>query len=305
MTDDSGALIADDDIIVDDNADNKKTDDLSVSDSELDNIRKDLENERRKVSLLQTEADDARRERTAVTGKLASETENRIRAEEVAIANAIAASTGDAERLENEIVSAQENGKFSEAAKLTRQLASAQTKIDSWEARKQQFDSWKEQQKNARSAQDATVEYPKSKAWIAQHPEFNFDGKFRNKVLSAHHQALSDGLTIDSDEYIEYIDNTVNRKNENISIADAGENEPDRVSSSRVNSRAVASVPPSRNGANMSGNVNGREPQNRLSAQEAEMAVLAYPKMKQAEAQKRYLDAKRALIGAGKMQGNA
>jgi chromosome segregation ATPase len=297
MTDESGAQVIEDDkksdIIVDDAPKvEEKQKELATSDNELEKIRAELEKSRKKEQFLESQLQEANRGRTEATSRVVTETNNRLSAEEVAIANAIAASTAEAERLEAEVVAAQENGKFSEAAKLTRHLASAQTKIDGWTNRKEQFEQQKrtfEQQKKSRAAEP---EYPRSKAWIDAHPQFNTDDKFKNKVLALHHEAQAEGLAIDSEDYIDYIDSRINAK-------PVVEEAPIQQATQR---KTIASTPPSRS-QGMS-NTQQRET-NRLSPEEAEMAVLAWPKLKAAEAQKRYLESKQALIASGKIAGHA
>ena len=279
----------------------RTTDNAANDDNDIERIRAELEKARRESRLKDEELKQARKYSSETTTKLADETHNRIQAEEVAITNAIAASVTEAERLENEIVAAQEAGRFADAAKLTRQLASAQTKIDSWEARKEQFEGWKEQQKNAKPAQQP--QYPKSQAWIAAHPEFNTNPQFHNKVMAAHYAAQAEGIVIDSDDYIAYIDDAVAGKRQ--ANNDSGA-EPtyDSVRGQGRSSKTAAAAPPSR-GNNTMGNSNKRgDGGNRLTPEQAEVAQLTFPKLKASEAQKKYWESRQILQEQNKLGGD-
>lgn len=298
MADESGAQVIEDDkkdIVVEDAAKTvEKSAELATSDNELEKIRGELERSRKQQQSLESQLQEERRGRTEANSRVVTETNNRLSAEEVAISNAIAASTSEAERLESEIVAAQENGKFSEAAKLTRQLASAQTKIDGWTNRKEQLETWKEQQKN----RPAEVVDPNShlsartRAWIDRNPKFKTDENFRKKAQGYANLAESEGLAIDSDEYFEYVDSRINAK--------LGVEEP--IVQQQVQRKTVASTPPSRNQG--MGTTQQRET-NRLTADEADMAKWTYPKLTPAEAQKKYYDGKLRAIAEGKIAGNA
>lgn len=298
----SGAQVIDDDVLkaIDGNEDNQvdsfKANDenvrksASVDDSELETLRSELERQRRESEKWKSEAEDNRRRYDDTSTKLNNETNNRISAEEVAISNALAASAAEAERLENEIVAAQEAGKFHEAAKLTRQLASQQVKIDSWEQRKSQFEAFKEQQKTQVNQAVQTANNSRSKAWIDAHPEFNTDMRFRNKVLAAHYSAQSEGLVIDSEEYISYIDNAVSNKRQ----------ETD-TSLVQQKQRSYDSTPPSREvRTNSRRDDSGSR---KLRPEEAELAALTFPDLKPADAQQKFYESKMELIKQGKLSG--
>lgn len=262
----------------------KESEKLEVTADELESLRHSLEEKTRESQEWKFKAEDATRRTSEVSSRLSNETANRLTAEEVAIQNGIAAATADAERLENEIVTAQESGKFHDAAKLTRQLASAQTKIDGWESRKSQFEAVKNQ---PRQVAQQPVEYPRSQAWIARHPEYNTNPSFKNKVAAAHFDAISNGIEMESDEYFSHIDDFIS---------------PKKTTTTAPRNK-VAATPPSRGTTSMSGN--NTQGSNRLTPDEAEVAVMTYPKLSAAEAQKKYCDNRQILFKMGKLSGSA
>jgi hypothetical protein len=50
---------------------------------------------------------------------------------------------------------------------------------------------------------------PAARSWIAKHPEFDTDPRFRNRAIAAHHDALAEGHQPDSPEYFAHIDRRV------------------------------------------------------------------------------------------------
>lgn len=51
--------------------------------------------------------------------------------------------------------------------------------------------------------------YPRSAAWVRQHPEFVTDQRLNSKMISAHNLAVADGLQPDSDDYFTAIESTL------------------------------------------------------------------------------------------------
>ena len=300
------AQSVDDDIIIEDTA--KAGDKLVTSDSELEKLRLELEKSRKNEDKANIALVNERKRSSETAGKLVNETNNRLGAEEVAIHNGIAAATQEAENLEQQVVAAQTEGKFAEAAKLTRQLASAQVKIDDWGKRKTQLESYKASQAEIAKNRPAEVADPyahlssPTRAWIERNPKFRTDNTF-NKLAQAYASEAEDqGFAIDTPDYFKYVDNKLAGKTTTTND-DAGDDAPVRVQSSRT-SKVASATPPSRNTSAMN-NGGSTKSDNRLTPAEAEMAVLSYPKLPQAEAQKKYLENKRVLIGEGKIQGNA
>jgi hypothetical protein len=287
--------------------DKPKEDEPSVNDSELENLRKELEKTKKEKAEALIRANSAETQRNEANRQVQTETSNRFAAEETAITNAIAAATSQAESLEKEYIAAQEGGKFADAARIARQLASAQTKIDAWEGRKQQFEQFKATEA-AKPKPTATADpleaslerfKPRVREWIRHHPQYLTDNKFQAKANYLHQLAVAEGITEESDEYFNYINENIDDKpppardtqetnGKHIDI----EPQPTKVSSSRV------AAPPSRGNNTMSST--RTQSDNRLSAIEAEHAVAMFPKLTAAEAQKKYYEGKLAAKAAGK-----
>lgn len=61
---------------------------------------------------------------------------------------------------------------------------------------------------------------PRSAAWIRQHPQFATDQRLFQKMIAAHNLAMADGISPDSDDYFDVIEDTlkVNRSSTSVSV---------------------------------------------------------------------------------------
>lgn len=102
---------------------------------------------------------------------------------------------------------------------------------------------------------------PRSASWVREHPEFVRDQKLNRKMIAAHELAVADGIEPDTDEYFNYVENTLG-----VNKADAREEAP------KPQRRAApAAAPVSRAGMNSDGS---RPNVIRLTAEQREMASM-------------------------------
>lgn len=102
---------------------------------------------------------------------------------------------------------------------------------------------------------------PRSASWIREHPEFVRDAKLNRKMIAAHELAVADGIEPDTDDYFNYVENTLG-----INRASVQEEAP------KPQRRAApAAAPVSRSGMNSDGS---RPNVIRLTAEQREMAEM-------------------------------
>ena len=275
---------------------------LSTSDSELDTLKKALEESRNDAQSYKDRALKAETEKTEIVGKLHTETGNRLSAEEVAIANGLAAAISDAERLERELVEAQEQGKFADAAKLSRQLASAQNKIDRWEGDKETFERNKKAVKEQPQQKDPLATYsPAAREWIGRNPKFLTDAKMNAKVMAAHYAATAEGIDVDSEEYFRHLDTAVKGKPVQVEQPREEEVQEERQETQPHKPANRTAAPPSRGASNTSMSGNKGNGDIKLSPQQVEAAIFANPRLSSADAIVKYKEGLQKAVQSGKM----
>lgn len=129
---------------------------------------------------------------------------------------------------------------------------------------------------------------PRSGDWIRKHPEVAGNVA---KLSAAHNLAVLDGLTPDTDEYFQFIEDKVLKKVEPASSAIQQQERRQATVSAPVS----GSPAPRTSGAGASTVT--------LSPAERDMARSIYPEMSAAEAEKHYATNKLALIREGKLAG--
>lgn len=262
----------------------------AVNDADLDDLRKQLEAEKRARQSTEQRLSTAERERTEVQRTAKTAVEGQLQAQSDSIESMLKAAASDADRLESELVAANEAGRFKDAAALSRKLTSKQVEVENLTAAKDQIGRHIEKVKAAPDPAQVSAEekalapYSEaSKAWIRQHPEFLSDQKFYNKVMAANYDAVAEGHAIDSAEYFDFIERRVGLKSDAGVVKNGADKRDDPPpSSGQERTRVNTGAPPSR-----SSNMNGNDRSSRairLSREEAEVALLTYPKLTKEEA---------------------
>lgn len=134
---------------------------------------------------------------------------------------------------------------------------------------------------------------PKSAQWLREHPEVVSDNKI-GKLSRAHQDAMDDGITPESNEYFEYIENRLGYSGRNASEqVESRHREAPRktLASAPVTSSASSSTPRSASTPNTMV----------LSPQEVEMAILAEPELSRDKAIESYARNKAYLVKQGKL----
>lgn len=100
---------------------------------------------------------------------------------------------------------------------------------------------------------------PRSASWVREHPEFVRDAKLNRKMIAAHQLAVADGIEPDTDDYFNYVENTL------------GINRTQEEAPKAQRRAAPAAAPVSRAGMNSDGS---RPNVIRLTAEQREMAEM-------------------------------
>lgn len=189
---------------------------LATLQSTMTSTQQVADQERARAAEAAAEADRAKRERDA-----AIETASKTQKETVETGIAAASEAMDA--AESEYATAMENGDFQKAAKAQRRIAETAANLARLKEAKDDIERTprrEQQQTPARqTAQADPVEQyaarltPKSAAWVRAHPEFVRDERKNAKMVAAHHDAVANGMAIESQEYFDHLETFVGIKN--------------------------------------------------------------------------------------------
>lgn len=257
-----------------------------VEKNELDALKEQIENSKKELERERLRAEAAERQREEYQQKLSAEANQRVKAQEDSVESRIAARQAEAERLKRDMKEAYESGRADDYADLVAEYSSVRAEVKGYENYKSQLVA--QEEARARTVQnDPLVNYtPRTQQWIKNNPEFLSDNKFQKKALAAHHLAVSEDYTPDTDAYFEYIENYIKPK----AKEEVEDTPPKKVSTA---------LPPSRSGSSASSK--GQSKQIRLTPEEVEHAIWAFPTMSPADAQNEYYKNKMELINSGKM----
>lgn len=262
-----------------------------VEKNELDTLKEQIESSKKETERERQRAEAAERQREEYSQKLSVESTERAKAQGDSIESRIAAKNADAERLKRDLKEAHESGRFDDYAELVSEYGIAKQEIRNYENYKSQFDSQEEAKAQAVKNDPLARYSTKEREWINEHPEFLNDQRFQAKVTSAHYAALADGISTNTDEYFDYVDNFIDPKK--------GQEKEQESSPKKVST----SLPPSRSGSSSS-SAGQQSKQMRLTSEEVEIAMLSFPTMGAADAQNEYYKQKLELIKEGKMGRN-
>lgn len=282
-----------------DETENKEVGTAQVTNDDLNSLREQIKRKDEETRALENALQNERKARQEVGNKLSEEVSTRFSAQESAIENAIVAAAAEIDGLEKQQTQLMEEGKFAEASKISRLIASAQYKLDAAHNQKSQFETYKTQA--ARQAEtvksDPLSGYSDpAKNWISKHPEFLSDRKVNAKVMAAHNLAVADDVEIDSREYFERLDQAINPK-VNVSVEQDVDNTPVNT---RQQNKSSSGAPVSRgNVTNSSGSGNGKRIQ--LTADQAEAALISFPKLSPQDAYVKYSENIQKLKESGRI----
>lgn len=157
---------------------------------------------------------EAEKGREEANTKVASSQGEAIKAHETSIANAIQVATGNISAIKRELQDAIEGGDIAKQLDLQEKLSDARWDYREADKNKKNFETWKEQQKNAPAVQvQNKPKYTASEqAWIDAHPRFETDDEYYEVVAGADAAARRRGIAPDTRAYYDYVEAALKRK---------------------------------------------------------------------------------------------
>lgn len=260
----------------------KEDDDVQV---QLKKLQQKLEEERQ----ARREAENRAREAAAQANKAYSEVED---TNLQLVVNAI-----DTVRRENEILKshykeAMSVGDYDRAAEIQESMGSNSAKLLQLENGKAAMEA-RPRQQQVPSYSDPVDAFasrlsPRSAEWIRKNPQFVTDQRLQQKMIAAHNLAVADGYRPDSDEYFEFVEDTLKIRRQQQQEAPAEVESP-------LSSAAKVAPKPAPPAAPVNRSSSPRANTVRLSAAEAETAKMF------GMTEKEYAQHKLALQREGKM----
>lgn len=113
---------------------------------------------------------------------------------------------------------------FEAAADAQATIADATSNIKGAEYQLAQVDAVKKQlttqaeQQAQQASQQVVPAHSRSADWIKAHPQFNERGALYNRAMAAHHKALEDGVTLESDAYFDRLNKAVDPNNKETEV---------------------------------------------------------------------------------------
>lgn len=193
----------------------------------------------------------------------------------------IAAAQAEASQAEADYAAAMEKGDFAAAAKAQRRIASAEAKAVRLDEAKSDLEARKsagggEDRAPARSSdpfEDHLTKFtPRTADWMRNHRDWVTDPRKSAKLTGAHHMAVGDGLTPDTDEYFEAVEKTLGLREAEAPPARNGNGNEQRNPPARRSAPPVAPVNGGA-GAHSSGAADNRGNVVRLTKAEAASAT--------------------------------
>lgn len=129
-----------------------------------------------------------------------------------AVDSALAAAKAEADNYQREQQTAFETGDFKAASDAGRKMAKAEARISLLEEGKANLIERKTEAPKREERQAAPPE-TKSQAWLRTHPQYAVpDTPLANKATAAHYAALAEGLSVDTDAYIDFCETQLGLK---------------------------------------------------------------------------------------------
>ena len=162
-------------------------------------------------------------------------------------------------------------GDFDRAAEIQEALSSNAAKLLQLEQGKQALESMPKQQSQLPADPVealASQLSPRSAAWVRRNPECVTDQRLFQKMIAAHNLAVADGIELDSDDYFEFVENTINiKKSAPKRVDPVADEDPTAAAAKPTQRRTSPPAAPVTRGGERSNVV-------RLTAQEREMAQM-------------------------------
>lgn len=154
--------------------------------------------------------------------RVQEEISRRVQSDATAIANGLSAAQSELDAAERDLETAMAVSDAKGVAAATKKIATGQNKLDYWQDTSNRFENWKknETKKMLEEAQrpqqrqapqnaagvDISLFTPQTRQWIDSHPQVLSSPGAWSKAMSAHYDALDEGLRPDTPEYFAYLD---------------------------------------------------------------------------------------------------
>jgi hypothetical protein len=182
-----------------------------------DDVRAMLAQEQKERKRLKAELDQERTSRTRAEATASTHQNARFDAEEAAVTARLGTAEAEATGLKKLYAEALAEGRFEEAAEVQDKMGELRAR----QAQDKQYQTWltgekaraaeQAKQQPAHEGVDLSQYSAAQRKWIKANPEFMDDAKIRAKTFAGHQLALAEGVEVDSKEYFDIIDETVNR----------------------------------------------------------------------------------------------
>lgn len=199
--------------------DDDRIDDQHVNGGPIsdEDVRAMLAREQKEKRALRQQLEQERTGRTRAEAQATSATTARFDTEEQAVTERLEAADAQALALRKAYSEALSEGRFDEAAEVQDQMAElrarqvADKQYKTWLAGEKTRAAQVVQQQPAHEGVDLSAYSAAQRKWIRANPSFMEDAKVRAKTFAGHQLAVAEGVEVDSPEYFEIIDETVNR----------------------------------------------------------------------------------------------
>jgi hypothetical protein len=196
-------------------------DQQQVADEDIAVLRTQKEAAEKRAQEAEERERTASAERDQFRSKVQQEINNRVQADEAAVASAISAAETMTETLESQYADAAERQDYRAMATIQSKLADARFDLRQHQNSRHAIDNWKkqqlaaaekarEQQQQNRGGDDPYANYtPRTRKWLQDHPEIANNQQKMARAMSAHFDAVADGLTPESDDYFKFIEKRI------------------------------------------------------------------------------------------------
>ena len=261
-------------------------DKVSDNDRAIADLKKQLEAER----TARYEAENRARQ----SNNTAAKAETDVHQANLHLVNgAIESMSRETEILKANYANAMANGDHEQAANINYAMSETASKLNQLRLGKESLESQTPQRVQPMERRMDPVEEfasqlsPRSADWVRAHPQCVTDTRLMQKMIAAHNIATADGITVDSDEYFEFVEDTLKMNPRRAEQVQDAEPVMSAASSPTQRRASPAATPVSR-----SGNGTGT-PTNRatLTREQADMAKMTG--MTPAEYHKNMMDLKK------------
>lgn len=211
-----------------------------------DDIRGMLAKREQENAKLQRQLDSERQTRVKAERQVHSATQSRWEAEEQAVAARLETADTAALSLRNDYSVAMAEGRFDDAG-------AAQDKLIEIRARQVADRQYAEFLRAEKAKQpepqveqtgaDLASYSPAQQRWIQANPAYLTDRDFQARVIRGHHQAMADGIAIDSAEYFATVDRVANNRRQQRQPEPEADVAPEPVPDMPVTRRSEGSQP--------------------------------------------------------------